>query len=296
VGAARPAAIDIAEYWGPEPAVVRPRWEGGAGFDASWHDGLRRAVRGVVAEAAGGRDAAVHWQPVVDQLRAPGFPDAWRAVQCLESHDEVYRDRAERIATLAGGGNPRTWYARSRSRVAMGLLLTAPGIPMLFMGQEFMEHRRWADAPEHHADTLIDWDRLATDKAASDFHRYTRELIWLRRRHPALRAGGIATIAMDDFRRVLAFQRWIPGAGRDVVVVASLNESTLSGIAIPFPAGGDWLEVCNSDVYENWVNPAAAGNGGRIRADGGPRSGLPASAMLTLPANGLLVFARDGGD
>ncbi|MGH9345674.1 MAG: alpha-amylase family glycosyl hydrolase, partial [Vicinamibacterales bacterium] len=154
LGAVDAGAINVAEYWGPEPAVVRPRSEGGAGFDANWHDGLRRSIRGVLAQAAGGRDSQVRWQPVVDQLRAPGFRSAWRAVQYVESHDEVYRDRAPRIADLAGGGDNRTWYARSRSRVAMGLLLTAPGIPMLFMGQEFLEDKRWADAPEDHAHTL----------------------------------------------------------------------------------------------------------------------------------------------
>ena len=83
------SAINIAEYWGPDPAVVRPVFEGGADFDANWHDGLRRAIRGVIAEAAGGRDAALDWQPVVDQLRAPAFRHAWRAVQYVESHDQV---------------------------------------------------------------------------------------------------------------------------------------------------------------------------------------------------------------
>ena len=75
------SAINVAEYWGPEPAVVRAREADGAGFHATWHDGLRRAVRDVIAQAAGGQDALVDWQPVVDQLRAPGFRDAWRTVQ-----------------------------------------------------------------------------------------------------------------------------------------------------------------------------------------------------------------------
>lgn len=287
------SAVNIAEYWGPEPAVVRPREGGGAGFHASWHDGLRRAIRGVVAEATGGRDAHAHWQPVVDQLRAPGFPNAWRAVQCIESHDEVYRGRGERIAALAGGGNSRTWYATSRSRVATGILLTAPGIPMVLMGEEFYEDKQWSDSA---SDSLIFWDGLNGDRTMIDFHRFTRELMWLRRKHPALRGEGIATIAMDDFNRVLAYQRWVDGVGRDVVVVASLNESTLHGYRIPFPSGGHWLEVFNSDVYENWVNPLAAGNGGGIEASGGPHHGLPASAEITIPANSILVFARDGGD
>lgn len=292
VRALDPSAINVAEYWGPEPAVVRPVFEGGADFDANWHDGLRRAIRGVIAQAAGGRDVSLDWQPVVDHLRAPGFRDAWRAVQYLESHDEVYRDRAPRIASLAGGGDGRSWYARSRSRVALGLLMTAPGIPMFFMGQEFLEDKRWADDPEHHPGTLIDWDGLAADKAMSDFHRFTRELAWLRRREPALNGESSASVLMDNFNRVLAFHRWIEGVGRDVIVVASLNEGTLSGYRIPFPQSGEWREVFNSDVYDNWVNPDVAGNAGRVWADARGLNGLAASASLVIPANSILVFTR----
>jgi 1,4-alpha-glucan branching enzyme len=95
---------------------------------------------------------------------------------------------------------------------------------------------------------------------------------------------------------VVAFQRWVEGAGRDVVVVVSLNESTFWSYDLGFPSSGEWLEVFNSDVYDNWVNPWVAGNGGAIWAKGGPMHGLPASATIVIPANGILVFARDAGD
>jgi 1,4-alpha-glucan branching enzyme len=292
-----PSAVNVAEFWGPEPAVVRSRADGGAGFDANWHDGLRRAVRGVIGQAVGGADAFVDWQPVVNQLRAPGFRDAWRAVQYIESHDEVYRDRGPRIPALAvGGGNTRTWQATSRSRVAAALILTAPGIPMLFMGQEIYEDKRWDDDIANHPGALIYWDGLDHDKTMIDFHRFTRELVWLRRRHPALRGEMVRTLSMENGPRVLVFQRWLEAVGRDVVVVASLNESTLVGYQIPMPRSGTWLEVFNTDVYENWVNPAVAGNGGHIFCDGPPLNGLPFSAFITIPANAVIVLSLDQGD
>jgi 1,4-alpha-glucan branching enzyme len=292
-----PSAINIAEYWGPEPAVVRPPSEGGAGFHANWHNGLRIAIRGVIGQASGGQSSYVDWQPIVNQLRAPGFRDAWRAVQCVESHDEVYRDRDPRMPSLAvGGGNTRTWHARSRARVATGLILTAPGIPMLFMGQEIYEDKRWADDPPNHRGALVYWDGLNSDKSMIDFHRFTRELTWLRRRHPALRSEGVRTISMENGPRVLVVQRWVEGVGRDVIVVASLNEFTHYGYQIPMPAGGQWLEVFNSDVYENWVNRDVAGNGGSIQANGPGMNELARSAYITVPANSILIFARDGGD
>jgi 1,4-alpha-glucan branching enzyme len=61
---------------------------------------------------------------------------------------------------------------------------------------------------------------------------------------------------------------------------------------IGFPSAGEWREVFNSDIYENWVNPDGIGNGGRVPADPVPMHGFAHSAALTLPANSVLVFAR----
>jgi 1,4-alpha-glucan branching enzyme len=38
------------------------------------------------------------------------------------------------------------------------------------------------------------------------------------------------------------------------------------------------------------------GNPGGVSADGGPLHGMAQSAGITIPANSLLVFARDHGD
>jgi 1,4-alpha-glucan branching enzyme len=165
---------------------------------------------------------------------------------------------------------------------------------MLFMGQEFLEDKQWSDDVDGHPELRLFWDGIdnADDPAMRDFLRFTRELIALRWRHPALRSEGYAPIHADDANRVLAFQRWVPGSGGDVVVVVSLANETRHGYEIGFPAGGRWREVFNSDVYERWVNPQVAGNGGEVRADGPARHGLSHSAALTLPANSLLVFSR----
>ena len=101
---------------------------------------------------------------------------------------------------------------------------------------------------------------------------------------------------VHDDNRVIAFHRWIEGQGRDVVVVASLNESPQFGYRLGLPGGGRWLEVFNSDVYDDFVNPHVVGNGGAIDANGPPLHGLPGSAEIVIPANGIVVFARDGGD
>jgi 1,4-alpha-glucan branching enzyme len=162
---------------------------------------------------------------------------------------------------------------------------------MLFMGQEFLEDKQWNDTPD--LANLIWWAGLeGGDKTMADFLRFTRELIMLRRSHPALRGDGCAVIHAHNANRVLAFQRWVEGEGYDVVVVVSLNDANLYNYQIGFPSSGRWIEAFNSDVYDNWVNPLVVGNGGGVNADGPALHGLPTSASVLIPANSILVFSR----
>jgi 1,4-alpha-glucan branching enzyme len=216
--------------------------------------------------------------------------DPWRAVQCIENHDLVYRGRDDRMPRLADRANTRSWYARSRSRVAQGLLLTAVGIPHLFMGQEIFEDKPWHDEPG--SPHQIWWEGLEYDKVMLDFLRFTRELLAVRRQLPALTGTDVHVFHVHNGNRVLAFHRWLAGKGQDVVVVASLNEHTFWAYELGFPLPGYWREMFNSDVYDGWVNPWVAGNGGGIQADGRPFHGLPASATIVIPANSIVLFTK----
>lgn len=303
---AKPEAVQIAEYWGHDRWLGVWRPQAGMGFDIGYTDGIRDGIRSVIAEAAGGADANVHVGLLRDGLERPwNFPMAWQAYNCIENHDLVLDmdgdHRKPRIPKLSDWNDPRSWYARSRSRVAMGILLTSPGVPMLFMGQEILEDKLWSDSPER-SDLFIWWDGWdglkGQDLHMRDFHCFTRDLIWLRRRHPALRAEPINCFHIDELNRVLAFHRWVPDVGRDMVVVFSLREKTFydHSYKLGFPLSGHWLEVFNSDVYDNFANPWAQGNLGGISADGPPLHGLQHSAGITIPANSMLVFGRDWGD
>jgi 1,4-alpha-glucan branching enzyme len=291
----QPAAPLIAEYWADQSSVVRSRADGGAGFDSVVSAGMRQAMRGLLSQASGGADAPLDWGPLVATLYPP-HGSGWRSVTHLEKHDVVRvnneTDRAARIAAAAGGNDPRSWFARSRARVANGVLMTAPGIPLLFMGQEFLEDKYWSDNPSYFAESLIWWDGLLQDRAMQDHLRFTRELVGLRKRLPALRSDQINVYHTNNGARVAAFHRWVHGQGHDVIVVVSLNEKTLTQYELGLPHGGEWREEFNSDVYDNWVNPIAAGNGGRIVVNGPARHGLRTSARIVIPANSFLIFTH----
>jgi 1,4-alpha-glucan branching enzyme len=288
----------IAEFWLGDrfKGVLGP--PGGLGFDANWHDGLRDVIRRMIAQAAGGASAQVHLGELAGALQhgAFNFPFRWQVVEYLESHDVVdvaHGDRQQRIPRLADSTNAHSWFATSRSRVAAGLLMTAPGIPMLFMGQEFLEDKFWTDNDGVNPGHLIFWEGLESKKTMQDYLQFMKELIWTRRRHPALRGESINVFYVHEIDRIIAFHRWIEAVGRDVVVACSLNESTFWSYDLGFPKPGQWLEIFNSDVYERWVNPWTAGNRGSIVANGPGRHGLPSSATIVVPANAIVVFARD---
>ncbi len=288
----RPKVLQKAEYWNVNPHVVKPVPEG-AGFDTTLTDGLRDAIRDVISTAAFPDERPLRMRGLADAMWPAGFHNHWSFVQGPENHDAVLRDRKPRIARLGDPGSPRSWFGRSRARVATGISLTAPGIPMLFMGQEFLEDKQWSDNFRDHPELLLFWDGLANgDRHMIDHLHFTRELIRLRWRYPALRGQGFRVVTTHDDNRLLAFHRWVPGEGRDVIVVVHLSTYNRFHYRIGFPGGGEWREVFNSDVYENWVNPRVIGNGGRAFADSHPMHGFNFSASLVLPANSLLIFAR----
>lgn len=297
---AKPQAIQIAEYWSWDRAFPVTGVPDGLGFDSALGDSLRDALRAVLSEAAGGAGSTVHLDRVRDALYPPpAFPAAWKVVHCLENHDVVRwdyehnRPRAPRVPSLADPSNPRSWYARSRSRVTTTLLLTAPGIPMLFMGQEILEDKPWHDDIRFWSQFMIWWDGLSVDRSMRDFLRFAQDLIQLRRRYPAICGEGIRIPQVHNHDRVIVVHRWLEGEGRDLVVVASLNEATLDGYLIDLPWPGRWQEVFNSDLYDHFPNPWVTGNGGSVFADGPAGTHYPYTARIRIPANGALVFARE---
>jgi 1,4-alpha-glucan branching enzyme len=295
----RPRLLQNAEFWPgefedtPNTAlpIVAPVASGGAGFDVVQHDYLRNEIRSAIQAASGGGGEPLPMSGIAAALFPPGFDHAWRTVTCVENHDLVFVGRQQRIAALADPSNHRSWYARSRARVAAGLLLTAPGIPQLFMGQEFLEDKQWDSLPNNQ--NLIWWEGFeGADKAMADHWRCMAELIAQRRELEALRGDRVNPYYVSDNDRVLAFHRWIEGVGADVIVVVSLAETTRYDYDLGIPIAGVWREAFNSDAYDNWPNPWVAGNGGSIVAGGPPLHGFSSSAQIVIPANSVLIFAK----
>ncbi len=283
----KPQAIQIAEFWGDDRAQAVGPSPWGFGFDAAWGDRLRRGVRAAISQAAGGRDAFVDLQALANALENPPGFAPWQIVNCLENHDIVYEGNEPRVPALGDWSSPRSWYASSRARVATGLLLAARGIPLLFMGQEFLEAKQWNDNVHWHAAQLIDWSA-----ADQDYRQFTTDLLWLRRAHAALRSDSLRVSRAHSIDRVMVIHRWVDGVGADVLIAINLQEFNRYGYRVGFPGAGAWREIFNSDYYGPLPNPATAGNHGGVIAERTPWDDMPASAEITIPANGFMIFAR----
>jgi 1,4-alpha-glucan branching enzyme len=256
------------------------------GFDAALADGLR------ILRAIG--QASISAMRRINRLRSRPCTHlacrAWRAVLSPKT-DIVYANRSPTNSSRVFLADPSIHVRGTPEavRFATAMLMTAPGVPMLFMGQEILEDK--TGRYRRMENTLV-VGMASADPLMRDFLRFTKDLIRLRKDYGALSGPGINVFHVNNAARVIGFHRWLPGTGDDVVVVGTLSEANLNDYEIGFPQSGTWREIFNSDVYESSPGHQPAGNAGQVVAEGPPLHGLPSSARIQIPANGVLAFAR----
>ncbi len=282
-----PGRITIAEDLHNNAEVTAPTGEGGAGFGAQWDAAFVLPVR---AALEAHDDAERSMAAVAAAIGHAYNDDSFRRVIYTESHDEVANGRA-RLPHEIAPGDPAHWAAHKRSTLGAGLMLTAPGIPMLFQGQEFLEGGWFRDT------VPLDWDRT------EEFHgilRLYRGLIRLRLNREGTTRGlaghGLGVLHLDDEAKVIAFHRWDSGgAGDDVVVVANLGHQAHENYRISFPREGFWRLRLNSDWrgYSDEFGDFASTD--VTAAPSGAEEDGFAAAVAIAPYS-LLVFSQDRGE
>jgi 1,4-alpha-glucan branching enzyme len=140
-------------------------------------------------------------------------------------------------------GNADSYFSQKRSTLGATLLFTVPGIPMIFMGQEFLESGAWSDASE------LDWSKSDRFEGIGTFYR---DLIRLRRNWfdatRGLKAQHVNVHHVNDADKLLAFHRWDQGGPRDdVIVVVNFSNRGYDSYGLGLPAGGLWRVRFNGD-------------------------------------------------
>jgi len=279
-----PGKISIAEDLMQNPWITKAQGEGGADFDAQWDSAFVHPVRAALITSD---DSFRNMDAVAAAVAHRYNGDAFDRVIYTESHDEVANGKA-RLPEEITPGEADSWFAKKRSTLGAALVLTSPGIPMLFQGQEFLEDR-W-----FHDDDPLDWEKSEKHQGV---YRLYQDLIRLRRNLDGTTAGlcghEVQVYHIDRENKVLAYVRWEGDNRQDgVVVVLNFANRPHTNYQIGLPSEGVWQVRLNSDavVYDEQFQDSGAS---AVTAQAPGLHDLPCSGIFELGPYAALILSKD---
>jgi len=283
--------ISIAEDLEQLPSTTAPTNTGGLGFDSDWHTEVHFALVQEISRTNGSPDLDRIIQPA-----ALNFTSHTRRVVYTESHDEVgVKNNKFRVPFRMDTNNPTSRLARQKSLLAAGLMMTTPGIPMLFQGQEMLETLAFDDT------NSVNWSLVNTH---AGIHAFYRDIIRLRQNYFGNTGGltGSYVQASKTNQLITMNRRNATGTGDDVFVVANLSSQLVSSASVIFPATGQWYSVMNSDSTRYGSNFSNVGLGVVAANSSPPRGAISLApwsfiiyARAPLPATNYAGMAVTGG-
>ncbi|MCA9757154.1 MAG: alpha amylase C-terminal domain-containing protein, partial [Candidatus Eisenbacteria bacterium] len=273
----------FAEQLPDDPFVTRPTSLGGAGFDAQYHDAFTDRLREVILTAASGDPEMWKIQNIVNGSGA--FLNGRYVVNYVELHDETWPSSGgQRLVKTIDTTFPHDdIYAQGRTKLAQGIAFTAPGIPAMIMGTEWLESIDFGTSSTNR----IDWEKMTTYPG---IYQYYQDLIALRTSVTALRADSPHEVyRVDESANVIAYQRYDFG-GSVAVVVANFSNNDYTSFRVGLPQPNSWTEVLNSQsaIYGG----SGLDNPGTLTSEEIAWDGHPWSIELNLPAMGFVVLMQ----
>jgi 1,4-alpha-glucan branching enzyme len=265
-----PGALTIAEESTSWPAVSRPVYLGGLGFDLKWNMGwMNDTLRFMEYDP-------IHRKYHHNELTFSMIYAFTENFVLPLSHDEVVHGKRSLLEKMPGDD----WQKFANLRLLFGYMWAHPGKKLLFMGSELAKREEF-------------WDEASVDWALQDSppHRGIQQLMAdLNRLHlqePALHeldfewAGFEWIEANDAENSVIAFQRRARNQDNAIVVICNFTPVVRDDYRIGVPRPGYYGEILNTDSGYYWGS--GAGNGGGINAEPIPWNGKPWSIRLRLP-------------
>ena len=273
-------AMAVAEDLKGFDAITRSSAKGGFGFDGQW-DGFGYDVTSVLAEA---NDDLRDLGRIEGTLRTSFNGDPFARLLFLENHDTVGNGGA-RLPVRIDRDNPKSVAARKRAMLGGVLLLTTPGIPMLFQGEEDLSSAGFADPPPR---------PLAPSAEGLAMRAFYKDMIRLRRNLDG-RSGGllepdIEILQRNDASKVIAYRRH-GGSNEDVVVVLNFRNQPYGRYDVGVATGGDWTVRVDTD-RKAYGADFGGGGGATIAAIQAPRDGRPFTLPVALSAYGAVVLTH----
>ncbi|HQX48610.1 MAG TPA: alpha-amylase family glycosyl hydrolase [Planctomycetaceae bacterium] len=285
----QPGKITIAEDLQSSGAVTQHAGMAALEFSSQWDDSMVNALREIVTRI---NDGDRNLGSVRDTLQKKVANDVFSRVVYTENHDQVgHPPGQDRLPAMIDLNDPASVFAKKRSTQAAAIMFTAPGIPMIFQGQEMLETRAFG----FNTPTDVDFSR-ADDAKFSGIVLVYCDLIALRR-NLAGKTGGLTgqnlnVFHLDDGNKTLAYHRWENGgAGDDVIVVANFANVPQPNLNIGFPRGGLWHVRFNSgaNVYDPGFNN---GDSFDTNAIPGGKEGMNFNANVGIGAYSVVILSQ----
>jgi len=274
-----PNTLMVAEDNSSTAGLVQSAKEDGAGFNAQWEVGFPHVVRdglGLTKNSSQPRLAGIEYE-----LGHSYRGDAFDKVIFSDSHDSAANGSA-RLNEVAAPGNAENTYARHQTLLANAITLTAPGIPMLLQGQEFMQEGTFNDWQ------MLEWEK--TDQFAGIVlaHKHLIDLRLNRHNNTRGLLGQYTRlIHRDDANNVIAYHRKDQGGpGDDTVVIVNFSDTSFLDYELFLPHEGHWRVRFNSswkgysvDFHETAFTMAKADETGK--------------AIIAMPEYSVMVLSID---
>ena len=276
--------ISIAEDLQNNEWLTRTTGAGGAGFDSQWD---ARFVHPIRAAVINGSDAGRDMFAVRDAISAYYNGSATQRVVYTESHDEVANGKS-RVPEEIWPGNAGSWASRKRSTLGAGLVMTSPGVPMMFQGQEVLEDGFFADTDP------VDWTKLTTYSGIQTMYR---DMIRLRRNWfdttRGLRGNNINVHHINNTNKVIAFHRWQNGGAKDdCIIVCNFANTSYASYNIGFPRAGTWRVRFNSD-WNGYSPDFANTNAYDTTANSGAKDGMAFNGNIGIGPYTMIILSQD---
>lgn len=220
---------NIAEFIPDNPSITNVDGP----MDGCWHDSFYHCI---IEYLCGEPVDLENLKDIIDCKRQ-GYMGTTNVVNYLTNHDHNH------VMAELGDRGILDEAAFKRAKLGAAIVMTAVGVPLLWMGEEFGEYKY-----KTIEQAKIDWTLLGNDSNSGLF-QYYKGLIHLRKENHALYTENIEFFHEDPELKVLAYTRWNDEGSR-VVVVVNFSDNYLAGYSVPnFPANGNWHEwTGNYDV------------------------------------------------
>jgi 1,4-alpha-glucan branching enzyme len=275
--AQHPGALMIAEESTSWPAVSRPTYIGGLGFDLKWNMGWMNDTLKYFEHDP------IHRQYHHNELTFSMIYAFHENFVLPLSHDEVVHGKRSLLEKMPGDD----WQKFANLRLLFGYMYAHPGKKLLFMGGELGQRGEFWD------EGVVEWS-LENSPPHRGIQRLVADLNRLHGRERPLYEvdfewNGFEWIdANDAGGSVVSFLRRAKNGDDFIMVVCNFTPVLRDDYRVGVPRAGFYREILNTD--SKFYEGTDAGNAGGVSAEPIPWNNRPYSVKLRLPPLAVMYF------